>query len=78
VPLIVRAKQIINLENMYSNEEIKKTIDELSRYEKELKKIQQQIIEATYVNVLNYLLNPLDEYFEEELMQQPSVLSACH
>jgi hypothetical protein len=53
-PLFVRAKQIVDLENIYSVEEIVKTIDELTEYEKEIRNIKQQIIDATCTRTHRY------------------------
>ena len=53
-------------ENEYSIEEIVKTFDELSEYEKEIKKIKQQIIEVTYSEIVSTLIEPVNEYFELE------------
>jgi hypothetical protein len=54
VPLFVRTKQIVDLENIYSAEEIVKTIDELTEYEKEIRNIKQQIIDTTCVRTNRY------------------------
>ncbi|MFC1803304.1 hypothetical protein ACFL0D_04980 [Thermoproteota archaeon] len=43
IPVFVQAQEIIDHENMYSIEEIVKTFDELSEYEKEIKHIKQKI-----------------------------------
>jgi hypothetical protein len=45
--LFDRAKQIVDLENIYSVKEIVKTIDELTKYEKEIRNIKKQFIDAT-------------------------------
>jgi hypothetical protein len=66
VPVFVQAQEIIDQEKSYSIEEIVKTFDELSEYEKELKKIKQQIIEATYTDIVSTLIEPIDTLFEEE------------
>lgn len=66
VPVFVQAQVIIDNEKSYSIEEIVKTFDELSEYEKELKNIKRQIIEATYSDIVSTLIEPLDELFEEE------------
>ena len=66
IPVFVRALEIIEQENEYSIEEIVKTFDELSEYEKEIKKIKQQIIEVTYSEIISTLIDPVNEYFQEE------------
>jgi hypothetical protein len=66
IPVFVQAQEIIDHENMYSIEEIVKTIDELSEYEKEIRKIIQQIIDATYNDFLSTYIIPLNIYFEKE------------
>ena len=66
IPVFVQAQEIIDHESKFSIEEIVKTVDELSKYEKEIKKIKQQIIEATYTEILSTLIEPVDEYFEVE------------
>ena len=66
IPVFVRALEIIKQENEYSIEEIVNTFDELSEYEKEIKKIKQQIIESTYTEIVSTLIEPVNEYFEEE------------
>lgn len=66
IPLFVRIKEIIDHDNIYSIEDIVKTIDELSMYEKQIKNIKLQIIDATYTDVLSKVITPLDGYFEEE------------
>jgi DNA-binding transcriptional regulator GbsR (MarR family) len=65
-PIFIKAKQIINQENTYSIEEIVKTIDELSEYEKDIINIRQTIIEATYTDIISKLIEPVDELFEAE------------
>ena len=65
IPVFVQARGIID-QNKYSIEEIVKTIDELSEYEKEIKTIKQQIIDATYIEIVSNLIEPIDEYFEAE------------
>ena len=66
IPVFIRAHEIVEQENECSIEEIVQTFDELSEYEKEIKKIKQQIIDATYMKILSPLLEPVNNYFEEE------------
>lgn len=66
IPEFVKAKQIIDHENIYSIEDIMKTIDELTIFEKEIRTIIQQIIDATYNDILSTYILPLDIYFEKE------------
>jgi hypothetical protein len=66
IPLFVKAKKIINQENTYSIEDTVKIIDGLSEYEKDIINIRQQIIEATYNEVISILIEPVDELFEAE------------
>lgn len=66
IPVFVRALEIIEQENEYSIEEIVNVFDELSEYEKEIKKIKQQIIESTYSEIVSTLIDPVNEIFEEE------------
>jgi hypothetical protein len=66
IPVFVRALEIIEQKNDYSIEEIVKTFDELSEYEREIKLIKQQVIESTYDEIVSTLIEPVNEYFEEE------------
>jgi hypothetical protein len=66
IPVFILAHGIIEQENECSIEEIVKTIDELSEYEREIKEIKQQIINTTYLKIVSNLLEPVNEYFEEE------------
>jgi fibrillarin-like rRNA methylase len=66
IPLFVKIQEIIDHKNIYSIEYIVKTIDELTMYEKQIKNIKQQIIDATYSEIVSTLIEPLDEFFEEE------------
>jgi hypothetical protein len=72
VPVFVRAKQIIDWENSYSVEEIVKTIDDLTEYVKEINDIKQDIIEATYPDIVSSLIEPINELFEEEFEERIS------
>jgi hypothetical protein len=69
IPLFIKAKQIIDQEKPHSFEEIVKTIDEFSIYVDEVKNIRQEIIEATYGELLSSLIEPVDELFESEYKQ---------
>ena len=66
IPVFVLAHEIIEQVSECSIEEIVKTLDELSEYEMEIKNIKQQIIDATYMEIVSTLIEPVNEYFEEE------------
>ena len=66
VPVFVRAKEIIDKENICSVEDIVSVIEELTEYEEEIRTLRQRIFEATYADVLFELIEPLKELFEEE------------
>jgi len=66
VPVFAQAQEIIDQVKNCSIEEIVGIIDELSVYGKEIAKIKQQIIEATYTEIVSTLIEPVDEYFEAE------------
>ena len=66
IPVFIQSQEIIERGNEFSIEEIVNTFDELSEYEKEIKKIKQQIIDATYSEIISTLIEPVNEYFEEE------------
>jgi hypothetical protein len=56
IPVFVKAREIIGRENVYSIEEILRTIDELSEYGNEIKKIKRQIIMATDTDLMSILI----------------------
>ncbi|MHA1541640.1 MAG: hypothetical protein ACTSQH_01535 [Candidatus Hodarchaeales archaeon] len=66
VPIFVRAKEIIDKENIFSIEDIVSVIEELTEYEEEIRTLRQRIFEATYTDVLSELVEPIKELFEEE------------
>ena len=66
IPVFILANEIIEKGNGCSIEEIVKTLDELFEYEMEIKNIKQQIIDATYMETVSTLIEPVNEYFEEE------------
>ena len=66
VPAFVRARQILDKQNICSVEDIVSVIEELTEYEKEIRNLRQRIFEATYTDILFGLIDPLEELFEEE------------
>lgn len=56
VQVFVKVREILDNKHEYSIEEIIKTIDELSEYEKEIKKLKQQIIIATDMDIMSTLI----------------------
>jgi GTPase involved in cell partitioning and DNA repair len=52
----VNVHEILDNRHKHSIEEIIKTIDELSEYEKEIKKLKQQIIIATDMDIMSTLI----------------------
>ena len=66
VPVFLRARAIIDKQNICSVEDIVSVIEELTEYEKEIRNLRQRIFEATYTDILFGLIDPLEELFEEE------------
>ena len=66
VPVFIRARKIIDKQRICSVEDILSVVEELSRYEKEIRNLRQSVFEATYSDILFRLIEPLDELFEEE------------
>ena len=66
VPVFIRARAIIDKQNICSVEDIVSVIEELTEYEKEIRNLRQRIFEATYTDILFGLIDPLEELFEEE------------
>jgi hypothetical protein len=66
VPVFVRARKILEKQNICSVEDIVSVIDELTEYETEIRELRQSVFEATYSDILFGLIEPLKEAFEEE------------
>jgi hypothetical protein len=66
VPIFLRVEEIFGRKEPYSFEEVVDVIKEISYYENKLMALQKRIIEATYNDLVQSLLEPLDYIFEEE------------
>ena len=64
VQVLVRAREMIDKQCIYSVEDAVSVIEELAEYEKEIRTLRQSIFEATYADILVDLIKPLKEHFE--------------
>jgi hypothetical protein len=66
VPVFIKVQEIMLNEEVESIEHIVNVLEELSLYEKEIRNTMKLVFESTYSDVLSELIEPVDEYFEEE------------
>jgi hypothetical protein len=70
VPLFNKAKAIIlKNQDFDSVEYIVSVLDELSKYEREIQKIMELLIESTYFDIQDSLIEPIEKLFEEEYLE---------
>jgi hypothetical protein len=66
ISVFQKALEIIQNEKVDSIEHISAVLEELSMYEREIQKIMEMIFDSTYSRIVSALIEPVDEYFEEE------------
>jgi hypothetical protein len=66
VQLFVKVRDIIDKKRICSVEELLSVIEELEECEKVIRGLREQVIDASYDNIILRLIGPLDKLFEEE------------